>query len=330
VALCTLCAALTARVAEGTTQAEHAALTTAQPTTETVRSSTTTTTTTAPPPTAIAPLGGDSASQAVAWTCTGTPCTWGRSVSGNAVAWPSTLGPTGTRLGYTTSVPIYLPATAANGMTISVTSGSAALYAGAPDARTHRRLSTAATGETFTVSDLSADEVLSVQNDATPFSIHYQPSPTTVTPAPAQCSDPLTCSVVTSVYTKWRCNAPACTTDDWGGGTITWPAWAAHADNQRTGDSARVAYNADTGEPVYPYMGSWANGCTVQAVHNYILIIEWKRGAEIWRATHLSPGESYTIHLRGDEDGALIETPDTWTQFAVSFSNCTPRPVAKP
>jgi hypothetical protein len=27
---------------------------------------------------------------------------------------------------------------------------------------------------------------------------------------------------------------------------------------------------------------------------------------------------------------ALIETPDTWTQFAVSFSNCTPRPVAKP
>jgi len=321
VALAALCVVLTASAAEWTAPSAPAAPTsTSAPPTTAVP----------PPPPAVPPPGGDSGSQAVTWTCTGSPCTWGPSVSGNAVAWPSTLDPTGTRLGYTTSAPIYLPATAANGMTITVTAGSAALYAGAPHAPTHRRLSTAATGETFTVSDLSADEVLSVQNDATPFSIHYQPSLTTVTPAPAQCSDPLTCSVVTSVYTKWRCNAPACTTDDWGGGTITWPAWAAHADNQRTGDSARVAYNADTGEPVYPYMGSWANGCTVQAVHNYILIIEWKRGAEIWRATHLSPGESYTIHLRGDEDGALIETPDTWTQFAVSFSNCTPRPVAKP
>ena len=123
-----------------------------------------------PPPSAVPPPGGDSVSQAVTWTCTGSPCTWGPSVSGNAVAWPSTLDPTGTRLGYTTSAPIYLPATSANGMTITVTSGSAMLYTGAPDAPTHRHLGTTATGETFTVHDLSADEVLSIQNDDAPFS----------------------------------------------------------------------------------------------------------------------------------------------------------------
>lgn len=296
------------------------------------------TSTSAPPTTVVSlpstvpapPTGGDSGSQPVTWACTGSPCTWGPTVSGNAVAWPSDLGPTSTRLGYSTSAPIYLPAGAATGMTVTVTAGSAVLYAGAPSAPTHRRLGTVATGETFTVRDLSADEVLSIQNDDAPFAIHHQPSPTAVAPAPARCTDPLTCPVVTSVYTKWRCNAPACTTDDWGGGTITWPAWAAYADNQRTGDAARVAYDADTREPVHPYMGSWADGCTVEVVHDHVLIIEWRRGAENWRSTRLSAGESYTIHLQGDEDGALIETPDTWSQFAVRLSGCTPRPTVTP
>jgi hypothetical protein len=328
VALCTLCVVLTACVAEGTTPSEPAPAT-AEPTTEKATASAPATTTT-PPPAAIAPFGGESASQALTWTCTGTPCPWSPTVSGNAVAWPSNLEPLSTRLGYTTSVPMYLPATAANGLTITVTSGSAALFAGAPNAASHRTLGTTAAGQTFTVNDLSADEVLSVQNDSTPFSVRYRTNPATTAPPPAACSDPTTCSVVTSVYTKWRCNAPDCTTDDWGGGTIAWPAWAAHADNRRIGDAARVAYDADTGEPVHPYMGSWADGCTVRAVHNFVLVVEWKRGTEVWRATRLSPGQSHTIHLQGDEDGALVETPDTWTRFAVSFSNCTPRPVAKP
>jgi hypothetical protein len=266
----------------------------------------------------------------VTWSCAGTPCKWGRTVSGNAVVWPSNLAPVSTRLGYTTSAPIYLPATSANGLTINVNSGSAALYAGAPNATSHRYLSTTTTDQTYTVNDLSVDEVLSVQNDSTPFSVRYRTNPATTEPPPPACSDPMACSVVTSVYTKWRCNAPGCTTDDWGGGTISWPAWTAHADNQRAGESARVAYHADTREPVHPYMGSWADGCTVRAVHNLVMIIEWKRGAETWRSTRLAPGDSHTIRLQGDEDGALIETPDTWSKFAVSLSNCTPRPVAKP
>ena len=42
-------------------------------------------------------------SQLVSWTCTGSPCDWGNSVSGHALVWPATLEPSSGRLGYTTS-----------------------------------------------------------------------------------------------------------------------------------------------------------------------------------------------------------------------------------
>ena len=90
-----------------------------------------------PTPTAVAtePVpSGSTAAQLVTWTCTGSPCDWGSSVSGRAVVWPATLGASSTRLGYTTSASVYLPADAATGMTIAITSGAAGVYAGLPDA----------------------------------------------------------------------------------------------------------------------------------------------------------------------------------------------------
>src|SRR5262245_2099865 len=54
------------------------------------------------------------------WTCTDEPCPWGGALSNHAIAWPSSASPVGVRLGYTASPAPYLPAAAANGITISV------------------------------------------------------------------------------------------------------------------------------------------------------------------------------------------------------------------
>ena len=97
------------------------------------------------------------------WTCTGSPCDWGSSVSGRAVVWPATLGASSTRLGYTTSASVYLPADAATGMTIAITSGTAGVYAGLPDAASHRLLASLSAGQAYVVTGLAAGEVVSVQ-----------------------------------------------------------------------------------------------------------------------------------------------------------------------
>ena len=101
--------------------------------------STTTTTSTTAPTTTTAPAGG-LLSAPVVWTCTGSPCTWGSSLHGNAVVWPANLSPLRNRLGYTVSGAIYLPAASANGLTVTVVTGHAFVYAGSPDARSHRYL----------------------------------------------------------------------------------------------------------------------------------------------------------------------------------------------
>lgn len=65
------------------------------------------------------------------------------------------------------------------------------------------------------------------------------------------------------------------------------------------------------------------------AVEGEVLIIEWERGVNWWRSTYLSPGQSHTIELTSPEDGAMLETPDTPTEFTVALRNCTPQPVLK-
>lgn len=285
------------------------------------------------------------ASQLVTWNCTSSPCGWGSSTTGHAAVWPAHLNPVNTRLGYTVSAGIYLPDTAASGMTITIVSGSAGIYAGLPNAASHRVLSTLSAGQTYTVSGLAAGEVISVQSNNA-FSYTYTSSPVTPTPiasptavgttpptptttAGADCTDPLTCEVVDSVATYWRCNITNCTSSDWLGAVIVWPEWAAYSNNARAGGSSRTVYNYQ-GELQYPYMGAWANGCQVTAVSGLVLIIEWERGTDVWRETYLQPGQSHTISLTPPENGAMIETIDGVSpaiDFSVQLSNCNPLPL---
>ena len=61
---------------------------------------------------------------------------------------------------------------------------------------------------------------------------------------------------------------------------------------------------------------------------NQVLIIEWKRGSNIWRETLLTANQSHTINLVGNEDNAMIETPDGVTTLSVALSNCNPQTLS--
>jgi hypothetical protein len=308
-----------------TTTTTSTTTTTTQPTTTT---GPTTTTTIGPPSTTIPASSHNSAF--VTWTCTSSPCPWGFSVRNHALVWPPSVGATSSRLGYTVSAPVYAPALSVNGLTIWLGSGQASLYAGLPGADSHRFLRLLRAGDSYPVSNLGPGEVLSVQ-DANPFSATLTttgaPPPTTTT-APPACQDPTSCNPVSSIRSVWKCNTPGCTAEDWIGGVIAWPSWAAYENNARQGVQSRTVYS-NQGEKLYPYMGAWASGCRITAVSGEVLIIEWRRGTDTWRSRYLQPGETHTIQLVGQEDGALLETPDTPTDFTVRIDNCTPQPVNK-
>ena len=108
---------------------------------------------------------------------------------------------------------------------------------------------------------------------------------------------------------------------------IAWPSWAAYESNGRGGSQSRTVYSVD-GQILYPYMGPWANGGRITVVCGDVLIIEWKRGSEVWRETRLKPGDRYTICLLSHEDNAMIESPGgVEARFTVSLANFTPRPI---
>jgi hypothetical protein len=276
-----------------------------------------------PPPGNVSPF--------VTWTCTGDPCPWGSLTGGYALKWDASLQPSSTRLGYTVSQPIYLSSAEASGMTISVTSGTAMVFAGFPQATSHHMLGTVVPGSPFHIQGLQTGEVVSVQSDsAFTFSI-TPPDPDDPGPTgPGTPGNPGT--LLHSVSAFWRCNLPIpeCQVSvDWVGSVITWPAAVAYENNNRSGWNSRTVYS-DNGELLYPYMGAWANGCQVTAQSGVVLIIEWERGTDVWRSTLLQAGETHTIHLTSPEDGALIETEDFSTaQFSVSLANCTPQPVPR-
>jgi hypothetical protein len=258
-------------------------------------------------------------SRAVTWTCTGTPCPWGDPVTGNALVWPSDTGAIATRLGYTVSAGIYLPAVSANGASVSIVTGAASAYAGRPGDTSHRLLATLNAGQTLQVTGLAGGEVLSVQADG---AFTYRAT----LPPPGDPGDPPD-EVIPSKQARWRCNIPECHGEDWTGAVIAWPSWAAYQSNARSGDQSRSVFATD-GTPLYPYMGSWAQGCEVTAESGTVLIIEWQRGTDVWRETWLSPRQSHVIHLVPPENGAMIETADGSPGFSVSLKNCTPQPLA--
>ncbi len=260
-------------------------------------------------------------SQPVTLTCTGSPCDGGASLSSQAIVWPAAMGPLTNRLGYTASAGIYLPSSAASGLTVSITSGTATVYAGLPNAELHRALATLASGQSHLITGLAAGEVVSVQNSQNPFGYSLT--------TPTDCTDPTTCNPVSAIPSFWRCNIPGCTDPDWIGSVISWPSWSAYESNGRSGGASRTVFSTE-GEILYPYMGSWAEGCQVTAVTGTVLIIEWQRGTNVWRETWLQPGQSHTIDLTSPEDGAMIEGNDgSLIPFGVALANCTPQNISK-
>jgi hypothetical protein len=150
----------------------------------------------------------------------------------------------------------------------------------------------------------------------------------TLTPTPYVCNDPITCNPVSSVPGYWRCNIAQCSGGAWIGTVINWPSWAAYENNARSGNNSRTVYSAPSGgNTLYPYMGSWADGCQITAVSGIVLIIEWQRGTDIWRETYLNPGQSHTIDLISPENGVLLESPNDPSMFSVLISNCTPQNI---
>jgi hypothetical protein len=76
-------------------------------------------------------------------------------------------------------------------------------------------------------------------------------------------------------------------------------------------------------------MGKWAHGGRITVVSGDVLIIEWKRGSEVWRETRLKPGDTYTLALEPHEDSAMIESPDNAEpRFTVALANFNPQPIA--
>ncbi|MCB0073826.1 MAG: hypothetical protein KDE20_20300, partial [Caldilineaceae bacterium] len=253
-------------------------------------------------------------------------------------------------MGYTASGGMFLPAASAQGVSFTLTSGTAGIYAGLPSSPSHRLLASLTAGQTRTITGLAAGEVVSVQGVQGAFAYTFTlpaatstPVPTTVTPTPVPatatptpvaptptpttpaCTDPLTCDPVTSISAFWRCNTPGCSAADWIGGIISWPSWSAYDSNNRSGDQSRTVYSA-AGERLYPYMGAWAAGCEVTALDDGLIIIEWQRGTDVWRETYLDQGETHVITLVPPEDGAIIEGPPE-PGFAVSLANCDPQPL---
>ncbi|MGD9695521.1 MAG: hypothetical protein AB7V42_07675 [Thermoleophilia bacterium] len=219
---------------------------------------------------------------------------------------------------------IYLPASRANGLVLTVTAGTATARAVSATGMVVRDVATLTPGASHTVSGLAAGEALFV---ASPAAAGFTMAADPADPPGPDCTNPLTCDPVDSILTSWKCNIPACTGDDWGGQVIAWPSWAAYSDNARTGDNSRTTFEMDTGEKLYPYAGPWIDGCKITATYEHILIIEWKRGTDVWRPTYLAPGQSHVISLQGDEDNVLIESPDNWVQFGAKIENCTPQPI---
>lgn len=261
------------------------------------------------------------------WNCTSSPCPWGDSTSNPAIAWPAGTDASNLRYGYTVTDNIYLNATQANGTVVRIDSGYASLYVGQPMTGSHRLLTTLWQGDSYTVSGVLAGEVLSVQGDSD-FTYRVEVAAPSTPPdgGSGGSGGGDDGEIVHAVQGEWRCDTDDCSGEIWYTAALTWPAGTAYQSNSRTDGKSRSAFTPD-GQPLYPYMGAWADGCEVTAKTGIVLIIEWQRGTHEWRETWLNPGEKHTIHLVSPENGALIESEDDSPGFSVALKNCTPQPV---
>jgi hypothetical protein len=215
----------------------------------------------------------------------------------------------------------FLPADSANGISLKIITGSATAYAGSPGATSLRVLSRMTEGQSYQVYGLAADEWLSVHSDDI-FSYEY------VLPGEIEPPDPVDpaaeFTTMVSVESKWVCNTIDCSFPVWtGAAVIDWPAWSAYESNGRPGEGSRSVYSMDD-VLLYPYMGPWADGCNIRVESGTVHVIEWQRGADVWRTREMGPGETHVIDLVSPEDNALIEG---LPGFVVSVSNCEPQPL---
>jgi hypothetical protein len=207
-------------------------------------------------------------------------------------------------------------------MKIFVQSGTAAVHVGPLVKATHRELAQLTPeAKPFRVGGLAPGTVASVQSE-TPFTYELFPPPAPVDPGGPRAAD----GGVHAVLAFWACDVPTCTGADWTGQVIPWPAWSSHHSNARKGMKSRSVFSQD-GDPLYPYMGPWADGCKVTTRTGEALIVEWHRGTDEWREKLLPAGQSYVISLKAPEDTALIESNDISPGFSVAFENCTPKPL---
>lgn len=181
----------------------------------------------APPPAPEIPQSGTDADY-VTWQCTGYPCPWGTTNTGYALPWPASANPVSSRLGYTTSVPVYLGASRANGTTIQVFTGTVSLYAGEPNGGSHRLLATVAAGGSYEVSGLASGEVLSAQSGFN-FNVGFDIPPAVEEP-PAPEEPPVPeepPASATAPFVTWNCTSAPC---PWGptdsGYALAWPTGA--------------------------------------------------------------------------------------------------------
>ncbi|HSR97527.1 MAG TPA: hypothetical protein VLM79_10775 [Kofleriaceae bacterium] len=196
-------------------------------------------------------LEADGESAWTTWTCTSAPCPWGSETSNHALSWPAAASPVTARLGYTASPAPYLPAAAANGLTISVDLGSAGVFAGAPGAGSHRWLGSVSPGQDFDVSGLASGEVLSVQSDdsfryhvtATPSPPPDDPPPDDPPPDDPPPPPPPPASGDPSQTVTWTCTSTPC---PWGsslsGEALVWPDDAEALHNRLGYTTSRGVY----------------------------------------------------------------------------------------
>lgn len=130
-------------------------------------------------------------SMLVTWTCTGSPCPWGQSLSSYAVVW----GTGSARFGYTTNQPVYR--SNATGVRVTVDTGNARIYAGEAHDASHTLLASLTVGQSYTI---NTDLPVSIQNDYSSFTYTItepiQETETPINPTLYPTPPPLTDGVV--------------------------------------------------------------------------------------------------------------------------------------
>lgn len=277
---------------------------------------------TVPDPPEPTPSGEAQASTLATWSCVGIPCPWGPSLAGHAVAWPPATHPVASRLGYTVSAGVYLPAATANTVVVTLASGSAIVVAGFPDAATHRLLAVLSPQEPFHVSGLAPGEVLSIQADyAFGVTLNYdaptEPEPTEPEPTDPEPGEPTepepTDPVESSVLSTWTCTGSPC---PWGspisGHAAVWPTTSAPL-------AGRLGYSVSGG--VY-LPAAAANGMTVTIVSGSAIVTAGAPGAHSHAVmASLTAGQS--LEVAGLEPGQVVSVQSE-TQFAYTAN---PSPV---